>query len=144
MKIVQFEVPGPVKGKGRPRLTRSGAPYTPKDTVQYENLVRICYQEQVGEYLDAAQLDMQIKAYYPIPKSTPKYKQEMMRSGLIRPAKKPDGDNIIKIICDSLNGAAYRDDALLVEQRIGKWYGEPRAEVTIWAYEEGERHDFGD
>lgn len=46
--------------------------------------------------------------------------------------KRPDADNIGKIICDGLNGVAYKDDAqvymLLVEKR---WADIPRVEVTI-------------
>ena len=34
-----------------------------------------------------------------------------MFKGEMLPTKKPDVDNIIKIILDSLNGLAYKDDA---------------------------------
>ena len=41
-----------------------------------------------------------------------------LQAGLIKPTKKPDCGNIIKIICDALNGIAYRDD--------------PRTDVRMW------------
>lgn len=48
------------------------------------------------------------------------------------PTKKPDSDNIAKIICDSLNGIAYHDDSQIVELYICKSYSEnPKVIVTI-------------
>ena len=34
-----------------------------------------------------------------------------MLNGRLFPTKKPDADNIIKVILDALNGLAYRDDS---------------------------------
>ena len=42
----------------------------------------------------------------------------------IKPTKKPDADNIVKIICDALNGVAYKDDTQVVELDFKKVYGE--------------------
>lgn len=137
MKTVQFEIPGPVKGKARPRVTRAEIAYTPKDTVQYENLVRCCYQEQAGEYLDG-QLQIVITAYFEIPKSVSKKKREAMIDHRIQPTKKPDWDNIGKIICDSLNGVAYRDDAAIVSAAVTKFYtgDAPKVSVQLHVLEE--------
>lgn len=95
---LKFTVHGEPKGKGRPRFnTKTGHAITPKDTVIYENLVRMEYLNQCGEtkFPDDAMLDMRIKAYYTIPPSRPKKKKELMRAGIIRPTKKPDMDNCI-------------------------------------------------
>jgi Holliday junction resolvase RusA-like endonuclease len=55
-----------------------------------------------------------------------------MEAGEIRPVKKPDVDNIIKVVADSLNQVAYRDDADLVKVSLEKFYGrQPRIEVEI-------------
>ena len=43
----EFIIPGPPKGKGRPRVTRRGT-YTPKATEEYEQYVRLSYQQQCG------------------------------------------------------------------------------------------------
>ena len=50
-----------------------------------------------------------------------------------RPAKRPDFDNIGKIIADALNGVAYRDDAQIVEAKLVKIYvdGPGATSVTI-------------
>lgn len=76
---VRFIVHGEPKGKGRPRSTKTGHTFTPKDTVIYENLVRMEYLDQCGEtkFPDDAMLDMRIKAYYTIPPSRPKKKKSL-------------------------------------------------------------------
>ena len=46
---LKFTVHGEPKGKGRPRFnTKTGHAITPKDTVIYENLVRMEYLNQCG------------------------------------------------------------------------------------------------
>ena len=75
---------------------------------------------------------MSVKAYYPIPKSTSKKKKVQMLQGVLLPDKKPDCDNILKCIADSLNTIAYDDDKQIVHMDIEKYYGEePRTEVTL-------------
>lgn len=130
MKTVLFEIPGPIKGKARPRVTKTGIAYTPKDTVQYENLVRVCYQEQAGQYLNGP-LKIEIDVFFEIPKSTAKRRKVDMLKHILRPTKKPDWDNIGKVICDSLNGTAYHDDAAIVSASVNKWYTEEASKVRV-------------
>ena len=40
LKTCEFKISGKPMGKGRPRFTRSGHTYTPKDTVEYENRIQ--------------------------------------------------------------------------------------------------------
>ena len=50
----------------------------------------------------------------------------------IRPTKKPDMDNILKIIADALNKVAYYDDKQIVECSIKKYYSNaPKVIVEI-------------
>ena len=131
---VKFTVLGEPRGKQRPRMTRNGHTYTPAETVQYENLVRMEYRRQCGDYRfpDDAALDMRIMAYYAIPKSVSKKKRQEMLAHRIRPLKKVDCDNAVKIVADSLNNLAYRDDVQIVDCQIRKFYSpEPRIVVTI-------------
>lgn len=132
---VKFMVMGEPKGKGRPRfMPNTGRAVTPKDTVVYENLVRMEYMAQCHDYRfpDGAMLDMRIIAYYSIPKSQTKKNKELMKNQLLRPIKKPDMDNVVKIIADSLNQVAYRDDTQIVDCQCRKFYSEnPRVEVII-------------
>lgn len=132
---INFTVMGEPKGKGRPRFCRNtGHAITPKDTVNYETLVKMEYTQACGEQMfpDDAMLDMRIKAYYSIPKSASKKRHAAMLGGDIRPTKKPDMDNVIKIIADALNKIAYRDDTQIVDCQVRKFYSEkPRVEVMI-------------
>ena len=66
-----------------------------------------------------------------------------MLSGNIRPAVKPDWDNLGKLVSDALNGIAYGDDKSVVEARVMKFYSElPRTEVIVTAAEsEGKEND---
>ena len=134
---IKFEIPGPPTGKGRPRFARVGnytKTYTPEETASYENLVRLMYRTQCHgfRFEDGTQLDMRIYAYFPIPKSASKKKRAKMLSGEIRPTKKPDWDNSGKIIADSLNEIAYKDDSQIVDGMVRKFYGEtPKVIVVI-------------
>lgn len=134
---IRFVVPGQPFGKQRPKFSRAGQyvkTYTPGETVSYENLVKVMYQQAAKgkRFSDDAMLDVRIIAYYGIPKSTSKKKRKAMLEHIIRPAKKPDWDNIGKIVCDSLNKVAYHDDSAVVDAQVRKFYSEqPRVDVTI-------------
>ncbi|MDO4651119.1 MAG: RusA family crossover junction endodeoxyribonuclease, partial [Eubacteriales bacterium] len=89
-------------------------------------------QTDKARFPDDAMLDMRIKAFYSIPKSASKKKKAMMLEGILRPTKKPDQDNVIKLVADSLNQVAYRDDTQIVDCQCRKFYSEtPRVEVKI-------------
>lgn len=129
---VTFTIPGKPQGKGRPRASRDGHMYTPKTTREYEKLISICYKMQSGLDFGDAPISMSIRMYFPIPKSTPKAKRVLMVSDDIRPTVKPDIDNVMKSICDALNGIAYKDDTQIVSAFLYKYYAEdPRVDVDI-------------
>ena len=135
---VKFIILGEPNGKGRPKFDTRG-PYvravTPQKTANYEALVKMEYQAQCDGFMfsrDAA-LGMLVTAYKPIPKSTSKKKRVLMLGDIIRPTKKPDWDNVGKIVCDALNKIAFCDDTQIVDGRVIKRYAEqPRVEVEIW------------
>ncbi len=135
VKQVRFTVLGEPKGKGRPRFsTQTGRAFTPKQTVNYETLVHTEYVVQCKgfRFPDDAMLDMRILAYYSVPRSASKKGRALMLEGKIRPTKKPDMDNVMKVVADSLNQVAYRDDTQIVDAQCRKFYSEkPRIEVTI-------------
>lgn len=131
-KKISFVVYGEPIAKGRPRVTKRGA-YTPEKTVRYEELVKFSYlQTERVRFTDGEALMMHIDIFMSIPKSTSKKKAEMMHEGSIRPTKKPDIDNIIKAMGDSLNKLAFEDDSQVVCIVASKYYSyEPRVEITI-------------
>lgn len=132
--IYRFTVFGRPQPKQRPRFNRyTGATYTPDETRLYEAQVKYYFLKENprAKRLDGA-LTVQIDAYFEPPKQTAKAVREKMYAGKIRPAKKPDADNIIKSICDALNGLAYVDDGQIVSVYCRKLYSDrARCEVII-------------
>lgn len=125
--MVKFEIEGTIKGKGRPRFSKFGnyvKAYTPEDTVSYENLIKLQFRISCGNWYSEMPLKMKITAIHSITKSVSKKNRARMLSGEIKPTKKPDADNIVKVICDALNHIAYKDDTQIVELEIKKVYGE--------------------
>ena len=54
-----------------------------------------------------------------------------MLNGGAFPVRKPDADNIAKIILDALNGTAYHDDAQIVQLSVRKQYAEKNSVEVI-------------
>ena len=134
--MMKFTVLGIPVAKGRPKFAKRGnfvTSYTPQDTVNYENLVRLSYQQSCNELrVLQGEVSMKIDAFFPIPKSTSKKKHQLMAIGAIQYTKKPDADNVAKAICDALNKIAYVDDSQIVSLEVNKYYSDvPRAEITI-------------
>ena len=69
-------------------------------------------------------LKVNITALFAIPKRFNKEKRKKALNGEILPTKRPDSDNVIKIILDALNGVAYHDDAQVCEVYFEKKYAE--------------------
>ena len=133
--MIQFTVPGEPVGKGRPRVVRNNGftrTYTPEKTASYENLVKLEFQRQGGRMLKVGPVKVWINADFRIPKSVSKRKREAMVAGHIRPTRKPDADNIAKVVCDALNGLAWHDDSQVVMLHVEKRFAEePEVCVTI-------------
>lgn len=131
---IEFAVPGEPFGKQRPRHSRaSGTTYTPRETKLHEQLIQREFRKQCRDrFPEGAQVRIIITAIMSVPKSTPKYRRADMLSGKIRPTKKPDWDNIGKLVCDALNGVAYDDDKCVCEAVVRKFYGcEPHILVRL-------------
>jgi Holliday junction resolvase RusA-like endonuclease len=130
--IFEFEIEGRPVGKGRPRFARRGnfvSTYTPTATRDYEKKVQTRFIQKYGniEPLETS-VALKIKAYFGVPKGTSKRKTfELM--GTHYP-KKPDVDNISKIILDALNGLAFIDDNRVVYLEVQKFYNEDEKVVV--------------
>lgn len=112
---IRFSIPGLPLGKGQSRLSKGGFEFTPVNNLDYENRVKNaciekCEQRQ-ADYAGPVAVD--ITAFYPFPSSYTNKKHEEIWGGA-RPMKKPDLDNIAKIILDALNHVAWQDDKQVV------------------------------
>jgi len=111
--------------KGRPRFSKVGGfvrSYTPKKTSDYEASVREAAQQAMTREPLETPLAAFLYFRLPIPKSYSKKRIAACLSGLERPTKKPDLDNLAKSVLDGLNGVVYKDDSQLVSLHIIKVY----------------------
>lgn len=149
-----FGILGDPQGKARPRFARRGklvSTYTPSTTQKYEELIRYSAlrvrQKNGIKKPISADISLAIRAYFKIPKTYSKKRKKKCLSGEERPSKKPDSDNIAKIVLDGLNPkmkvdhvrhkaicvheGLYRDDKQVVSLKVDKYYSErPRVEIT--------------
>lgn len=135
--IYEFEVPGKIVGKGRPRLnTYTGSVYTPTRTKDYETLVEQYFLLKYPKFKTLeGRINISMIAYFSIPKTTKKSEIEQMLNNKISPTKKPDIDNIIKIILDAMNKFAFKDDIQITKLEIEKKYGlEEKMQIIIEEY----------
>lgn len=122
-------------GKARPRFMTMGGKvhtYTPKATKDMEKLIADVYQASGGKHYGEDMLHISIIAKFNPPKSTSKKKIiELLKS--LYYDKKPDVDNIAKLVLDALNGIAYTDDKQVVALHCEKIYtnGEQGINITI-------------
>lgn len=133
--IYEFEVPSKIIGKGRPRLNSyTGCVYTPTRTKDYETLVEQYFILKYPKYRPMeGRAKVTIKAYFEIPKSTTKAQREQMLLNNISPTKKPDIDNIVKIVLDAMNKFAFKDDTQIARLEVEKLYtdGDEKLEIKI-------------
>lgn len=127
-------VEGKIKGKDRPRFFRGHA-VTSAATREYEKLVKDSYIMQDGRLLETP-VKISITIFHKVPKSASKKDKQLIRDGIKQPIKKPDIDNVAKIILDSLNGVAFRDDAQVIKLSLVKKYTESieRVEFEVKEY----------
>lgn len=136
MRSVSFIVPGDAVGKGRPKFARRGqyvTAYTDKKTVSYESLVAWCARQATkGAPPMSGAVVMRVYIFAVPPASWSKKKRAEALSGVLRPTSKPDADNVLKGLCDAMNGIVFLDDKQVVDVHISKHYAET-PEVRVMA-----------
>ena len=122
----EFIVYGRPTPKGRPRMTRNGHAYTPDATRKAESEIRAAFLDAFG--MDKVPQDTPVRIvcrfYMPIPQNTSKKMRERMLRDEVKPMKKPDLDNLLKLVLDALNGYAYADDKQVVAVSGWKYYAD--------------------
>lgn len=131
---VEFTVPW-VRGKDRPRFTRSGRVYTDGKTERAQDEIAWLFRrvleardrEDGSPAFGGDPVAVSINAYCPLPKSRPKRVESEDYT------VKPDADNVAKLVLDALNGVAWEDDTQVVSLTVRKL---PRTRLI-----DGERMD---
>ena len=120
--MIELVIPSKPFGKQRPRIGKFGA-YTPQKTINYETLVKYTFITKYPDFKPfEGAVSIDVLAVFAPPKSYRKKKQKEL---LVKPyTKKPDYDNIAKIVSDALNTLAYKDDAQVARAVQNKVYGE--------------------
>lgn len=129
-----FQVLGNPQGKARPRFnSMTRRTYTPTKTKTYEADIAWAYKMGGGRLMHGA-VEIKIWAYFLPAKSVSKKRLAAMLQQSEPVRRKPDVDNIAKIVLDGLNGVAYIDDAQVVSVHTMKLYSEtPRLEIELIA-----------
>lgn len=109
--------PAELVGKQRPRTDyRNHRTYTPAKTAKAEKEVReaflAAYGTSFAEY--AGPVAILVSTTRPLARSNPKYWEGRSDIG------KPDWDNLGKLVCDALNGVAFKDDSQVCTGTVAK------------------------
>lgn len=151
--VIKFVIPGEPFGKlnMRPAMINGHArAYSPKENNMYmDRIIGLLNQNLIFTepfiFPKGKSVKITITAFFKVPDGHYKYyKREKisrydqegqdMLAGIIRPTKKPDCDNISKVICDAIShqGRVWYDDNQVVSDLIMKYYDtNPRVEVVI-------------
>ena len=139
--FIHLTIPGEPVAKQRPKFfpirTKTGVitrrAVTPEKTVNYETQIKERFATEYPGFIPLRDcpLCLSVIAFFSIPKSASQRKRMLMLEAKIRPTKRPDLDNILKII-DALEGLAFMNDSQFVDAQIQKFYSNrPRLDLEI-------------
>jgi len=134
MNGITFHVPGDVVPWARAGK-HGKVQFTPGKQRNYMGVIRdFCSQAMSDRPLFEGPVRLTIAAVYPWPKTVTK-KRLASIDGAWK-STKPDGDNIAKIVKDSMNKIAFVDDAQCAVTTVFKVYGDkPGLRVTLESLE---------
>lgn len=135
---------GVPRAKGRPRAVprihypAGGAPeavvslVTPAETREAEKAIRAAFRRAHPDHKPfVGPVLLRFTAVFETPRSFPRKLRDAAARGELYATRKPDKDNIEKLIVDALNGIAFVDDAQVMGGGL-KRYGSPaRIEVSF-------------
>lgn len=116
--IARFTITGEPRSKARPRLGRGGNVYTPAETVAAEQAVGYSFLRAARGFK---------------PNATDSYR--LVCTFFHGTRHRRDVDNMIKLVCDGLNGVAWADDCQVTELSGRKTMvtkAEARTEVVVY------------
>lgn len=120
-----FEIKEKAIGKERPRYNpKTKRMYTPTKTSSFEEKVKWAFKAKYNVKTELSTRPFKAKiiaVFEPAASLSKKKKEELLFK--IDYTKKPDADNIAKIVLDSLNGLAYKDDSQVSALLVLKDYG---------------------
>jgi Holliday junction resolvase RusA-like endonuclease len=143
-KRVTIVIPGEPIGWGRPtpvaRLNSEGKPFvmmvTQEQTRKAKAAVLAAFRRKYPDHKPwTGPVLLRFTAIFETPKSFNKALRDAAARGMLYATKKPDKDNIEKLIKDALNGVVYCDDQQVMGGGL-KRYGSPaRVEISFESLE---------
>jgi Holliday junction resolvase RusA-like endonuclease len=137
---VKFTIPGEPIAQGRPRFSTHGGfarAYDPKKSRDGKSVVKLCARDAVEESGITEPLNgplvMKIQFGIPLPKSAYRKRTPVTRAWR---TKKPDLDNLVKLVKDACSGVIYLDDnqiARIVAEKITCGQDEPPYTKVLFA-----------
>jgi Holliday junction resolvase RusA-like endonuclease len=134
---LEFTIPGEPKPKGRGRAsvvkgTNRARIHTPDKTREAEQtLAARALPFRPDEPWDCP-IHLDVIFVLPMPKTMSKWKVEAVEAGCFFHTKKPDRDNLLKLLKDALNGLMWIDDSQVCSGTEQKVYGHvPRTWVRM-------------
>src|SRR5690606_5614367 len=114
---------GEIVGKGRPRSSHKDGVFrvhTPPRNIQAEKAMQACMKlaRSPGFQPLECELQLLIEIRYPVPGSWPKKRQADALARRVRPSRRPDVDNIVKLLSDAGNGLLWVDDAQIASLAV--------------------------
>ena len=97
--------------------------YTTAKTAEFKTFAKTVIAQYAPPVLLQGAIKLELKFFMQRPKSLP--------VKVMHHTKKPDHDNLIKIICDTMQGLIYVNDSQIYDDHTTKEYGVPRCEVRI-------------
>lgn len=126
--MIELRIDGEPRGKGRPRFGKGARVYTDSKTVLAEGRIRGAWLEAGQPRLpDTAAVSVTVIVALERPRGHWLASGDLNAAGRRSqaPTKKPDADNVLKLVLDALNRLAYRDDSQVVDARVVKYWCAP-------------------
>ena len=139
--MIKIVIAGEPVAAPRPRVrqvrTKDGrsfaSAYNPAFYSKYRDVGKLLVMQAVDErcpYQEAVRVTVEV--HVPIPTSMSGKKQHLALMKVLRPVTRPDCDNYLKTALDLLTGIVLRDDSIVVDARVQKFYShQPRMEIII-------------
>lgn len=123
MVIAEFFIPVAPVAKGRPRFFRRGnfvGTFTPTRTREYESGIKsfaLRYVRENRVKMATGPVSIKIDFFMPRPKN-----HNAARRSIPWHTSRPDFDNLVKAVLDSLNGVFFEDDSQICQEETRKMY----------------------
>lgn len=135
MNMICFKIPGVPIAKGRPKFRKVGKhvmAYTPAKTKKAEKAVLDAFKMAYPLFKTPFKgpISLIAKFYMPVPRSLSNKKKETLYG---KPhLKRPDTDNLLKTVCDGLNGFVWKDDSQIFAISTSKLYIREEPCTVVW------------